>query len=354
MANLDLDDEKAVTRLDSGGVLRQLREFPEQCVRGWHAGVGVSFPERYRRPGAVVVAAIGGSAMGPDLVRAAVSGLCRAPIIVNRRSTLPAFVSSETLVVCSSYSGGTEETLAAFDDAQRRGARIVLMGGGGKLFEIGAALPQCRIHAKGMPRAAMGESALAFAGLLHRLDLAPGLDSQVEGLEAVLRETARSLDVGVPEARNPAKLLARAVAGRIPVIVGAGHLGPVARRWKGQFNENADQWAVWDELPEFDHNTIQGLRLPAQAGSGLHVIFLHAASEGPESPSPSHHSARLLEAAGVPVSLVRVRGEGPLAQALAAVVWGDFVSLYIAALNGVDPTPIENIVELKRLKSGRS
>ena len=134
----------------------------------------------------------------------------------------------------------------------------------------------------------------------------------------------------------------------MPVVIGVGHLGPVARRWKGQFNENPDQFAFWDELPEFNHNSIQGLNLPPVARESLHAVFLLPAGRHARTVRQGRVAAGLLERSGIAVSVLDIEGDSLLEQVMTAIVWGDFVSLYLAALNGVRPTPIDNIGLLKR------
>ena len=252
--HIDLDDPQIGRGLEDDGMLQLARSVPDQVVAGWESGTAVELPPDYAHPSSFVVAGVGGSAMGADLVRGITRNNSTIPVVVSRDYALPAFVDSESLVVCSSYSGGTEETLSAFKQAQTVGARIVLLGSGGDLFDVGASYPKIQIRTRGMPRAAVCESALALLGLLRQLDLIAGIEGQLRSLHSLLDRAIRDVDVPIAESDNRAKTLARRLHGRMPVVIGAGHLGPVACRWKGQFNENADQFTFCDELPEFNHN----------------------------------------------------------------------------------------------------
>ncbi len=347
-ASVDLDDPRVIRESEDDGMLALARAMPDQIAAGWESGVAVELPPGYANPDSFVVAGVGGSAMGADLVGGVTRQSLSVPFAVSRDYTLPAFVGPESLVVCSSYSGGTEETLSAFRHAEKLGARIVLLGAGGKLFEAGSACPKVRLRTRGMPRAAVAESVMALLGLLTRLGLITGVDHDMRRLRASLEGSIRALDVHAAEPNNRAKSLARELHGRMPVVIGAGCLGPAARRWKAQFNENADQLAFCDELPEFNHNSIQGLNLPPIARESLHAVFLHPAGRDAGTVRQGKIAAELLQRSGLAASILEIEGDGPLAQVLTSIVWGDFVSLYMAALNGVRPTPIDNIALLKR------
>jgi glucose/mannose-6-phosphate isomerase len=150
----------------------------------------------------------------------------------------------------------------------------------------------------------------------------------------------RQLDTEVPSSENPAKQLAARLQGRLPVVFGAGVLAPVARRWKTQLNENSDVWAVWEELPEADHNTIVGFALPREVAERVHAVFLY---------HPMLHPRVIIRyRAGVACDVVEVKGSSPLSQVMTGVLQGDYVSYYVAMLNGVSPSPVEAIVELKK------
>ncbi len=346
MAPLSLDDPGVRERLDREGMLAHLQAIPEQCDLGWRRGIEAAIPGGYADVKAVVVAGMGGSAMGADLVRAIVQDRLPVPMQVVRDYELPAFVDDRTLVVLSSYSGTTGETLAAFRDATDREAKLVALGGGGRLLdEIDG--PAGRIQTRGMPRAAMAESMMLLLGIMQAAGLVDGMKDSAERLPGLAAEQVRKFDVGVPEADNPAKQLARSLAGRLPVVVGSAVLGPVAGRWKAQFNENAEQWAVIDELPEFNHNTIQGIGLPAAAADLLHVLVLTAGVDGSRTRRQGRFGGQLVEETGIPVMFVEAEGDDRLSQAMSLVILGDFVSYYLAMLNEVDPTGIPRIAELK-------
>ena len=219
-ADVDLDDPQVIRGLEDDGMLALARSMPDQVSTGWESGVAVELPPGYANPVSFVVAGVGGSAMGADLVGGITRQSLSVPLVVSRDYTLPAFVGPDSLVVCSSYSGGTEETLSAFRQAEKAGARIVLLGSGGELFEAGSAYPKIRLRTRGMPRAAVGESVMALLGLLKRLGLITGIDHDIRSLRTSLEASIQTLDVHIPEPNNRAKSLARRLRGRVPVVIG--------------------------------------------------------------------------------------------------------------------------------------
>jgi glucose/mannose-6-phosphate isomerase len=152
----------------------------------------------------------------------------------------------------------------------------------------------------------------------------------------------------VPLARNPAKQLAERVAGRLPVVYGAGVMAPVAFRWKTQLNENSKVWAAWEELPEANHNAIVGYELPREIASRTFAVFLRAPALHPRIRLRYEFTRQALTDSGVANDVVDAEGKSPLAQMMSAVLFGDYVSLYLAVLAGVDPSPTTVIADLKR------
>jgi glucose/mannose-6-phosphate isomerase len=315
----------------------------------WEAAAGAA---DLRPPGGwdgIVICGMGGSAIGADVIRAALPDV-KVPYEVVRCYEPPSWVTARTLLIAVSYSGGTEETLACVGAAREIGVRPVCITGGGRLASQAAEHGWLRVPLPvGLqPRAAVGYLTTAIAAVLARAGMAPHIDEQVEEAAALLRELAAELSPAVPEPYNVAKVLARRLLGRIAVVYGYGVTAPAARRWKTQLNENAKMPAVFSELPELDHNEIVGWGGDPELLQRLHVITLDDPL-GDErvrrrvAPTLSHARER---AAGVDV--VHARGTSPLARCLGAAYVGDWVSLYVALLSGIDPTPVAAIERLKQ------
>lgn len=304
-------------------------------------------------PDGVALCGMGGSAIGADLVLACLPDL-EVPAAVVRGYALPAWVGAETLVVVVSFSGGTEEALACAAQACERGCRTICVTSGGRLAAFAAAegLATVPVPDDGQPRAAVGWLSMAILATLEAAGLCGAYVAAVAAASAQLdRERAKL----VPEAAdgdNPAKVLARRLAGRLTLVYGAGPTTPVARRWKGQINENAKAPAFFNELPELDHNELMGWTSLPQASSSATALFIHDGAGDARLVRRAELTAREYRSLGVDAELVTARGESLLARLFSLVQLGDYASCYLALLYGIDPTPVEAIEALKGSLAG--
>jgi glucose/mannose-6-phosphate isomerase len=330
-------------------MLAHLEGLPTQLGAAWRLVSAFEPSAALRDADAIVVAGMGGSAIGADLVRGLCADQLRVPLMVWRDHDLPAFVGPRTLIIASSNSGGTEETLSAVERALAVGAPVVGLTTGGRLVErlAEAGQPVLRFDYEGQPRAAVGYSLLLVLGLLTRLGYLPDQDAAVQAGVASVREAAARFGPTVPTSANEAKQLAVALQDRVAILYGAGFLAPVARRWKGQWNENAKRWAFYEELPELNHNAIVGYQFPATAADLLHVVLLCSDLLTPRIGLRCAATMELLDRQRIPHTTVETWGDGPLAHLLSAVAYGDWTSYYLALLDGVDPTSIAAIDYLK-------
>jgi glucose/mannose-6-phosphate isomerase len=346
---IDLDDATSYPRLDPGGMLGHIAALPDQCEAGWKLMQAAELPATFSRVDKIVVTGMGGSAIGASLLAGLVSGECRAPLFVVRDYVLPAFAEGPScLVIGSSYSGETEEVLAVFEEAQRRACQLMALTTGGTLArrakEYGAAL--ATFDYSSQPRAALGYSFTPLLALACRLGLVADRSAQLAEAVAVMRAWQKEIGPASPVSRNSAKRLAGQMMGRYAIVWGSGHLAEVAHRWKTQINENAKQWAGFEALPEGDHNAICGT-LPDEVTSKVMVVFLTSALDHPRTQLRHAITRQVLMTSGVNTDIVAARGESALAQMLAMIHYGDYVSAYLGLLNQVDLTAIPGIVELK-------
>jgi len=343
-----LDDPATLRRIDPEDMLGKVADMPRQLSGARDVASTVDLPDRLRDVDAVIVLAMGGSAIGAELVAAAAGERLRVPLIVHRDYGLPAGAGERTLVVASSHSGETVETLSGFGGARRRGLPLVVMTTGGRLADEAerARLPLLRYQLGGQPRAAIGYGAGLVHELLVRLDLvvdADPLGPAVEALEAILDRHAPS----VPTDANPAKQLAWSLFGRIPVVYGHGPMAAVAHRWKTQLNENAKAWSAWEPMPEANHNAIEGSLNPRELSDALYVVQLRDLDEPPEVAARYEVVEELLGERATNRSSVRSEGPSRLARVLSMVAYGDLVSVYLAILYQTDPTPVTLLAMLK-------
>ncbi|MCS7282970.1 MAG: bifunctional phosphoglucose/phosphomannose isomerase [Anaerolineae bacterium] len=346
---VNLDDPKLYEEQDPQRMRDRIAELPVHCVDAWRLVQDLVLPEEYRRVRQVIVLGMGGSAIGGALAAALVADECPVPVLGIGGYDLPAHAGPETLVIGSSYSGNTEETLSAFAQALERGCRLVAIATGGQLATIAEEkrIPFLRFTPCLAPRAAIGYSLVLLLGILWRAGLIQDPGNELDEAVAVLKNWQQELRPEVPTVRNPAKRLAGQLVGRLPVIYGAGFLAPVARRWKGQFNENAKQWALWEEMPELNHNAVVGLGLPDAIRGQVSVVMLRSTLDHPRVQARWEITKALLLHEGIAPDEIWGQGESHLAQMLSLIHFGDYVSLYLALLNGTDPTPVKPIDYLK-------
>jgi glucose/mannose-6-phosphate isomerase len=344
-----LDDLEALRRLDQGDMLGAAARLPAQVRDAWSITRSLTMPDTHRGVSAVALLGMGGSAIGGDLAKGIWSDRIRVPLEVVRGYDLPAWVGPSTLVVASSYSGTTEETISAFGQAAARKAPSAIISTGGTLLEVArrAGLPHLAFPGGGQPRASVGYAITLLAGSLERAGLLELSDAEVEAAAASADARVAASVPERPTMDNEAKRLAWTIVDRLPVIEASGFLGAVARRWKTQLNENGKTSAAWEELPEATHNAVVGYQQPDTLKDHLIVVFLESDGDHERNRLRARLSRELLEASGIASEVVPVTGEGRFGQALDAIVRGDFASTYLAALYGVDPTPVENISMLK-------
>ncbi|MFH1609630.1 MAG: bifunctional phosphoglucose/phosphomannose isomerase [Candidatus Bipolaricaulota bacterium] len=328
---------------DEAEMLTVLGRFPDQCREGFTLGEGVP-TERLGGFSRVVALGMGGSGIAGSLLAA----LLPAEVVPVRGYTLPRWVGEESLVLALSYSGDTEETLSAFREALPRTRRLLAVTSGGALGALCAqrGIPWIKIPPGHQPRAALGYLLFPLLGVFRRLGLVEGLDEALSVLDRLARELAPG------DRENEAQRLTRALHGRIPLVYGAGPTAPVAFRWKTQANENAKQPAFWAELPELCHNEIVGWELSARLLPQATIVFLRTGHDHPRVQARIEILQGLLAERGLPWIEVHGRGEGVLAQVFSLLYLGDWVSAYLALLNGVDPTPVAIIRELKDRLAG--
>jgi glucose/mannose-6-phosphate isomerase len=344
---------EAIERVDRGGmlgdVLGQVFQLGDALWRVQSAGL-----RRGDVEGGLAVCGMGGSAIGGDLARAILGDRATRPLRTLRDYALEPWAGSDTLVVCASYSGNTEETLACFEAAGIVEAPRIAVTTGGKLAELARAegVPVIGVPSGMLPRAAVLYMTMAVLECAALCGAAPSLHTEVD---AATRLLERLTEEWGPESADDsqAKALARALRGTVPVVLGAGPTVAPARRWKGQLNENSKLAAFCSELPEADHNEICGWERGA-ATAPLAAVFLADSDQHPRIRRRFELTAEEVNRAGARVLLVESRGDTRLERVLSLVLLGDLVSVYLAVLDGVDPSPMEPIERLKAALAGHA
>ena len=352
---MNLDDLDHFHSLDSQNFLRDVDTLPDQVSGAWVLGQSLSLPESYRAVRNIVVTGMGGSAIGGTLTQALVAGECPVPFNVVRDYTLPAYVGPGSLVIGSSHSGNTEETLGACQAALQRGASLLAITRGGKLATLAEQhnQPVWRFEHGGQPRSAVGFSFMLTLAALTRLGLVADKTGQVAGAVAAMREQQARLRADSPVARNPAKRMAGQLMDRLAAIFASDYLAPVARRWKGQINEIGKAAALFDELPEMDHNSVVGTVYPEGLINKFMVLFLRSSHDHPRNQLRADVTREIYMTAGFNTDAIEAIGDSPLAHMLTSLHFGDYTAFYLAMCYGIDPSPIPQIDYLKEQLSNR-
>jgi glucose/mannose-6-phosphate isomerase len=347
---VNLDDSSVYATLDKFGMGAQIRGLPRQCRQAWDKASKFAVPSAYSDVDKVVILGMGGSAIGGDLLRGLVAPLKRPLVLVHRDYDLPAWVDGKTLVIGASYSGNTEETISGFTQALNNGCKKLVISTGGRLTELALEnnVPAFFIEHVSPPRAALGYSLLPLLAIMQSLGFTSAEAADVDGMIRALETLGASWQEDCPAERNQAKTLAARIHGKIAVVYGAGILTDAARRWKTQINENSKQWAFFETLPELNHNAVLGYRYPAGTADRLYVLFLRCQSLHPRTLIRYKITGELLDQRGISHQYVDSQGGNDLKHIMSLVLLGDWVSYYLAMLNGIDPSPVPEIDLLKQ------
>jgi len=330
-------------------MLLHLHHMPQLCQRAWQMATKFDLPQDYSTVNKVVILGIGGSAIGGDLVSNLAISEAKLPIFVHRDYDLPAFIDAQTLVIASSYSGMTEETLSSFKQALETRSKKLVITTGGKLKVMAEKknIPVFSFDYKAPPRAALPFSFLPILCFLHRLGFISDKSADVTETVSVLQKLSQKINEGVPTSQNPAKQLARRLYGHLPVIYGGSIVSEVAHRWKTQLNENSKAWAFYEVFPELNHNAVVGYQFPSELASKIVVVLLRPAWLPQHIQLRYQVTCQLLDQAKIDYQIVDGDGASQLSQIMSLVLFGDYVSYYLSMLYKIDPSPTEAIDFLK-------
>ena len=336
-----------IKKIDAYGMYDLIRRFPEQWREARLLAQDIPLDLSVGELEQVVVAGMGGSAIGGDLLRTYAHAQSPIPILVSRDYTLPASVGLKTLVIASSYSGNTEETLSAFEEAYRRGARLFCISSGGELLrrarEYG--IPFLQIPGGMPPRAALAYSLVPLLSLAHQVGFARVYEEDWEESQELLEGLAK--EWGTP-ANNAAVHIASQLRDRLPVVYSAtGLLEAVNLRWRTQLNENAKTLAWGNVYPELNHNEVMGWEGTDWLAERAAIVTLRDKDDHPRVQLRMSIMRDMLAEKVAFWAEIDTRGEGRLARMISMVHLGDWVSFYLAILRGVDPTVIRSIDRLK-------
>lgn len=346
----NLDDSAVYQRLDPSGMIERIADLPRQCRMAWRGAIDLPLPVDFAEVDKVVILGMGGSAIGGDIVRSLALRAGRAIVEVQRDYYLPRWVDERTLIIASSYSGNTEETISAFSEALKSPAKKLVITTGGRLQGLAAerGVPMFVFHYRAEPRAAFGYSFFSLLAFFQNMGLIEVDLRDIDEALDVLDKICGDLSKDIPCENNPAKQLASKLQGRLALIYGADFLSVVAHRWKAQVNECSKGWAFAECFPELNHNAVVGYSFPDWLNQRVTVVMLRSPMMNPRILKRYDVTGELLDKAGIASEVVEPYGRSELAQLMSAVSLGDYVSYYLAMLNGVDPSPVQPIDYLKQ------
>jgi glucose/mannose-6-phosphate isomerase len=342
-----LDDIDGIGKIDKSNMLSFCVNAPKHY--GEAAKIARNFSISYSKPQKIIVAGMGGSAIGGELLKDWARDKVLIPIEVEREYSLPAYANKNTLVLAVSYSGETEETLSVFLEAIKRGCMIACISSGGKLLEFAEklSLPYIRIPSGMPPRAALPYLFMPLLIVLEKIGLVSDVNAEVSEAVKTLKKVGSENSPEKPSNVNFSKTLALNINGTVPVVYGFGFYRAVAQRFKQQFNENSKVPSKWEFLPELNHNEIVGWEKAQTMAKNFSVIFIRDRKETKEIRKRIEATKELMFEEKVKVFEVWSMGKGKLAKMLSTVCIGDFISVYLALLRRVDPTPVKTIAILK-------
>ena len=339
---MNLDDPKFFQSEAQARILAEIEAFPGSLLDGFAAGNQLDLQPVDGLKN-IVISGTGNSVVGADLLAGYLAAFCPVPVEIHRDYGLPAYASGpRSLVILSSYSGETQETLSALEIAIRNGCALLAVCAGGRLAKEttdGGGLV-CQIPG---PAAALGAPGFTFGLLLavfQRLGLVAGQEAVLSDAVETLKTQQSGLRPDSPVSRNLAKRNAGQLMGRLVTVFAAGQLVPVARRWKNQINQLAKSIAQFEALPEADYGTLQGASLPEPILLHSMALFLRAPSDHRQNRLRSNLTRRALMLEGVNTDFVDAQGGSPLAHVLTLAHLGDYMAFYLAAAHSIDPTPL--------------
>ena len=339
-----------IASLDKADMLGRVTAMPKHLLEALTRAQSVALALETNALNGIVIVGMGGSAMSGDVARGLTLDALSVPLQVSRSYELPGWVNERSLVIVSSYSGNTEESLAAFQMALHRGAKIICVTSGGKLNALAqqSNLPVYSLPPGFPPRSALAHLTVPLLVILHRLGFAPDPAADIHETSALLQKLETQWGAAVEGPQNLAKNIAQSLTQRLPIIYAAYGLFEVAAwRWKEQFCENAEILSWHNAFPELNHNELVGWGLRREHDAQLQVIYLRDKQDYTRVQKRREVTRELIAQTGAPVLEVWSEGHSLLARLFSLIYLGDLASVYLAVLNGVDPTPVKKIDLLK-------
>ncbi len=318
--------------------------FGAQIIDAWRQASALKLPASHHKPTSVVVSGMGGSTLGAHVLQSVFHDTLRVPFQISNDYHLPNHVGPDTLVIISSYSGTTEETLSAARDALRRKAHIVIMTNGGDLaamakkHKLPALIIDPEENPSNQPRMAIGYMAMSLAGILTQAGILKISEREIKSAA----KAANTID------KKQSEALASHLENAFILLMSAEHLSGAVHVFNNQINENAKQLSVAQLIPELDHHFLEGITFPRSVKKHLVAVLFQSAHYSPRNQKRIKLTAELLQEQGICAIIVDVAGKNRLEEAWTCIGLGAHTSLALAQLHHINPWPVPNVTELKR------
>lgn len=343
---IDLDEVEKIKGADKGQVIDSINDFPKQIIQAWEEASEVEFPVPYKAIDNIVIAGMGGSTLGADLLRHLFKDSLTVPVTIVNHYSLPESVGEKTLVILASYSGTTEEVLAAAEETLKKKAKITGVTIGEELgdFFKSNSLPAYifnpNFNPSSQPRLGLGYTFIAMIAFLNNLGF---LKVETAIVKEAVEAVTRFGEVLTPEFKssgNPAKQMAKELHGKMIIVIAAEFLSGNAHVFANQTNENSKNFAAFFLLPELNHHLLEGTSNPLITKTATKFIFLESDLYSEKIKKRIEITKDVLEKQGIPTASHKLEGKNQLTQAFAGIVYSSWVTFYLGMLNGVDPVKI--------------
>ncbi len=349
----NLDSLKNIKKYDKSDMASILEVFALQCHEALTIADRVVMPTVYQKKNFsnIVFCGMGGSAIGAHLIKDILRHELKIPMFVCRQYTLPGFVGKTSLVVVSSYSGNTEETLSCFKEALKRGSAVVVISSGGKLEGLAKKykMPFLKIHGDYPPRCAIGFSFFCGLKVLSNLKLVRNMSKDISETLKILDDLGVLMVPAVKIEHNEPKKIARMLVNKFIVIYSSSEFSEaLSIRFKGQLAENSKTFSSVNFVPELNHNEIEGWNKPASMLKNTIVIFLEDRNESKKIRCRFSATKKIIKPTGCKIITLIATGKSKMAKIFSLIYFCDWVSYYLAIINNVDPYPVKKIEKLKK------
>lgn len=340
-----LDNIDECKKLDTLNSLGSIEQLGSQVQHVWEVSRNLHFDESYKDIDNVVVAGMGGSILGTHVIQTVFKDELKLPVMIVPDYEMPSYVNQRTLVIASSYSGTTEETLAAIKDAQAKGAKIAGITSGGPLATFlrennyPAVIFEPTYNPSNSPRMALGYSVFGQMALFAQAGLLKIEESEYQAVMETIAQFHMQYSIQVPQESNAAKVLAYEMIDRIPVITAAEHLEGVSHVLANQLNESGKNYSEYRVIPELNHHLMEGLQFPQSAHEVLLFVTIHSDLYLRSNAARLDLTQEVLDQNKVEYRMHKISSQSKLQQAFEFLLFGTYTAFYLALLNNQNPTP---------------